>query len=378
MNIALISSDRGPCPPVRGGAIQLLISRVAPLLAKRHQVTIYSIRDPALNDYEQVDGVEYIRFPLDTFFSDVCRHMQTRSFDIIQTYNRPAWISVLRSLFPRTKLVLSLHNSLNSQDQESFHLEDADLILTVSQYLANQVTINHPSVQSKVVPLNTGVELKEYATVWSKQGKQWRKRMRKQYGIEKEAPVLLFVGRLVTYKGCHQLVKAMKRITRNVPKATLVVVGSKWYADESVDKYIKNLKKRADKLRGRVIFTSYIPVSMIPQVFASADIFICASQWQEPLARVHYEAMAAGLPIITTNRGGNAEVMIEGRTGYVIDDYDNAKAFSKAILALLQNPKKQKRMGRFNRRLAEEKYNFSRVARDLDHFYHGLYSREKK
>ena len=57
------------------------------------------------------------------------------------------------------------------------------------------------------------------------------------------------------------------------------------------------------------------------------DLFVCSSQWNEPLARVHYEAMAAGIPIITTNRGGNAEVMNQGKNGIIIDDYDQPKAF---------------------------------------------------
>jgi len=51
------------------------------------------------------------------------------------------------------------------------------------------------------------------------------------------------------------------------------------------------------------------------------DIFVCASQWNEPLARIHYEAMAAGLPIITTDRGGNAEIFEDNVNGIIIKDY---------------------------------------------------------
>ncbi|MEX2103902.1 MAG: glycosyltransferase, partial [Bacilli bacterium] len=72
--------------------------------------------------------------------------------------------------------------------------------------------------------------------------------------------------------------------------------------------------------------------------FLIGDIFVCSSQWQEPLARVHYEAMGAGLPIITTHRGGNAEVIKTGENGIVIEDYSNPQAWAATISYLLSNP----------------------------------------
>ena len=70
--------------------------------------------------------------------------------------------------------------------------------------------------------------------------------------------------------------------------------------------YCKNL---CNDISDNVVFTGFIPPSEIPQYYNLGDIFVCASQWEEPLARVHYEAMAAGLPIITTDRGGNEKYL---------------------------------------------------------------------
>jgi len=50
-----------------------------------------------------------------------------------------------------------------------------------------------------------------------------------------------------------------------------------------------------------VVFTGFIPPSEIPPYYNVGDIFVCASSGMSP-ARIHYEAMAAGLPIITTDR----------------------------------------------------------------------------
>src|SRR5437763_1327832 len=110
MKIAFICSDRGPCPPVKGGAIQLLISKVAPILAKTNEVTVFSITDPSLPERETVNLVEYERYEKSQFLHQVCKRVRDKKFDIIQVYNRPGWIPFLRETAPNAKLVLSLHN----------------------------------------------------------------------------------------------------------------------------------------------------------------------------------------------------------------------------------------------------------------------------
>ncbi|MDF2910264.1 MAG: glycosyltransferase family 4 protein, partial [Sporolactobacillus laevolacticus] len=101
-------------------------------------------------------------------------------------------------------------------------------------------------------------------------------------------------------------------------------------------------------------------------------LFICPSQWKEPLARVHYEAMAAGLPIITTDRGGNSELFQHGIDAMIIKNYKEPKAFVKAITTLLENPELAKKMGRLGRKKVEKTYNFEHVTNDLELIYRTL------
>ena len=75
--------------------------------------------------------------------------------------------------------------------------------------------------------------------------------------------------------------------------------------------------------------------------------------------------MATGLSTITTNRGGNPEVIIPGKNGIVITDYENSGAFADRIDYLLSRPNKREEMGRRGRELAELHYGWSRVAWDI-------------
>ncbi|CAM3290262.1 glycosyltransferase family 4 protein [Sporolactobacillus spathodeae] len=382
MKIAFICSDRGPCPPVRGGAIQLLIAKVAPLLAKSHKVTVYSITDPALNDQETIDQVVYERYNPSQFFQQVCDSVRKKAFDVIQIYNRPGWVGLIRNAAPNAKILLSLHNLVYQtlkvdHEQAVRGLKEADRILTVSRFVAEDTAKKFPGIREKIHVLYTGVSINDYAPVWSGTGKQWRQQIRALYHIRAQDPVLLFVGRLVSAKGCHLLLQAMEDLLSDQKQVKLLVVGSKWYADESSSAYIDKLKHRAEQMQGNVIFTAYIPLDAIPKYFAAADLFICPSQWEEPLARVHYEAMAAGLPIITTDRGGNAELFQPGRDALIIENYKEPKAFVTAITTLLENPELAGRMGRIGRKKVEKTYNFARVATDLQAIYAALQKPKK-
>jgi spore coat protein SA len=188
--------------------------------------------------------------------------------------------------------------------------------------------------------------------------------LKQKYNIP-EGKVVLYIGRLSPKKGTHILLKAMKSVMDENEDVALLVVGSKWYGKNEKDEYTDYIQNMAETLNGKIVFTGFIPPSDIPKHYNAGDIFICASQWEEPLARVHYEAMSAGLPIITTNRGGNAEVMVNDSNGIVIDDYKNEKEFKKNIQYLLDNPDICEKYGREGRKFAEEKYNWERVANDV-------------
>lgn len=382
MRIALICSDRAPCPPVRGGAIQLLISRLAPLFARTHEVTVFSVADPELATVETVKGVRYERYPKNRFFESVCRRLGEEAFDIIQVYNRPAWVPSLREAAPDAAIILSMHNLVCetvkvTPEEADKGIRQADLILAVSRFVADHTVQKAPEAAGKTRVLYTGVDLSEYAPLWTKRGRKWRKQIRKRHRIGDREQVILFVGRLVPYKGCHLILKAMRKIVKPDGKrprrnVKLLIVGSKWYADNGKDAYIRKLERLARNLSDHVRFASFVPVDEIPKYYSAADLFICASQWKEPLARVHYEAMAAGLPIITTRRGGNHEVVRNGRNGLVIKEYRNPGQFAKEVNRLLSDPRRMRKMGVAGRELVEKIYNFERMAEDLESIYAAL------
>ena len=165
-------------------------------------------------------------------------------------------------------------------------------------------------------------------------------------------------------KGPDLLIQALNKVHSFDSNIALVIVGGTWYSVDKVTDYAAYIRTLAERASFPVITTGYVSADLIHQWFWAGDIFVCPSQWQEPLARVHYEAMAAGLPFLTTARGGNPEVVIE-QNGLIVERPEDTNEFADKLKILLSDPKLRQIMGQNGRRLAEERFGWERVAHEV-------------
>ncbi|QFT87901.1 Spore coat protein SA [Bacillus sp. THAF10] len=382
MKLAFICTEKLPSPAVRGGAIQMMIDGVVPFLSEKYQLTVFSVIDESLPNYEVRDNVEYIRVPQEDYEVHVAEQLRKIRFDMIHVFNRPINIPLYKEASPSSQFILGLHNDMLSEikvphDQGREIVSSVERIVTVSNYIKQTVLERFPEADSKLKVVYSGVNLDEYPPVWTKQGQKIRDEYRKKYKIENKK-VILFVGRITKNKGTHFLITAFKAIAKRHPDAVLVIAGGKWFSDNGINHYIRYLRNLAEPLGDKVIFTNFIPANEISNIFLMSDIFVCPSQWQEPLARVHYEAFAAGIPVITTNRGGNAEVVSHQETGYVIDEYDQVREFAKGIHYSLNNNEASERWTKNARQLVESNFQFRHVADRLRNVYDELIPEQKE
>lgn len=371
MKIALVCTEKLPVPPVAGGAVQLYIDGIVPWLSRQHDITVYSIQYPGLPEEEVKDNVKYIRVPgkTDTLYVNNIKARLEPSYDLIHVFNRPRFLLSFMESLPDTRFSLSLHNEMFHKDKISDEaakkcIEKAEFINTVSRYIADTVKQRFPIAEKKLRVVYSGVDFQKYTPAWTAEGAEKKLEIKKKLGLN-DHKVVLLVSRLSVKKGVHVILRAMEKVMASHKDVALVIVGSKWYGKNEIDDYTKSLWTLSKDLSGPIVFTGFVPPANIPEYFSIGDVFVCASQWNEPLARVHYEAMAAGLPIITTNRGGNAEVVDGYGNGIIIDDYKDSDVMANRISFLLDNPEKALEMGKMGRKLAEEKFNWERVAGEV-------------
>ena len=179
-------------------------------------------------------------------------------------------------------------------------------------------------------------------------------------------PVLLFVGRLRYYKGLDTLLHAMPHI----PQARLVIVG-----DGPMRNTWQRLAVRLG-LEPRVQFVGEVPDCELPRYYADADLFVLpANARAEAFGTVLLEAMATGLPVISTELGtGTSWVNQDGVTGRIVPPND-PDALAAAIRELLANPGQLVQMGRAARARVEAEFSLPVMVQRVETVYRQVLSR---
>lgn len=372
MKIVLVCTEKLPVPCVRGGAIQTYIDGILPYLSKENDITVVSVTDPSLPEQEVRDGIRYQRYApgdSDTYYQAVANFVAQETFDWVILYNRPKYLPLIADAAPQSRFLLSMHNEMFHAKKitpELAHrcLDRVETVVTVSQFIADGIAELFSDYQHKLKPVYAGVDLNRFQPRWVSGVQERRASLLAQNNLENRK-VVLCVGRLTDKKGPHILLQAFPQVLEKHPSAVLLLVGSKWYGKNEENGYVRDLKEQAQQLGDAVRLTGFISPDQVQDYFLLGDIFVCASQWQEPLARVHYEAMATGLCILTTVRGGNPEVIIPEKNGLLVTDYENPDAFAQPINYLLSNLDLAEDMGRNGRHLSEINYSWSRVASEI-------------
>lgn len=163
-----------------------------------------------------------------------------------------------------------------------------------------------------------------------------RKSIRSELGISADAFVMLTVGELFPRKNQKVLIDAMREL-KDFP-IHLILCGNGVLLDELQQQCICN------GVESRVHFAGYR--RDIPSIMKDCDLYLFPSK-REGLGLAGIEAMAAGLPIVSSNINGILDYMVEEKTGHMCNP-DDANAFAFAILDLYHDPEKRYKIGAFN------------------------------
>ncbi|RLQ20782.1 glycosyltransferase [Seongchinamella sediminis] len=159
-----------------------------------------------------------------------------------------------------------------------------------------------------------------------------RAAMRAKFNLPAGARVLITVGGLVERKGFHRVIELMPALLRQFPDLHYLIVGG---ASAEGD-WGPRLREQVDTLglAERVHFLGTIPPEALREPLSAADVFVLSTR-NEGWANVLLEAMACGLPVVTTDVGGNAEVVAQPELGMVVP-FDDAPALQQALAQALQ------------------------------------------
>lgn len=230
-----------------------------------------------------------------------------------------------------------------------------DCFLAISDYNYKKL-VQFGANPDKIIFHPVGIEIDKFPFKWQERNKI-------------SSPiVILTVARLVEEKGLKYSIMAIKEISKKNPDLALkyYVVGE-GPLEESLKKLVKELE-----LGDIVKFLDSMNQLQVAKEMSKAHIFLLPSI-AEALPVVLMEAQAAGLPVIATNVGSVAEVIVDGKAGFLVPERD-VDALAKKLEYLIEHPELWSDMGRYGRKIIGKRYNVNKLNQQLVKIYNSLLS----
>ena len=249
------------------------------------------------------------------------------------------FMGALSGRIARVPLVVTSRRALGTHQRRYPVLRPLD---HVASRLSHRVTVNSQAVwndmvrrdhvdASKLVLIYNGVATGPFEAALS-----YREDVRRDQGIKADARVMIVIANLIPYKGHSDLIQAAKEVINRFPDAIFLLVGEDRGIQKELEQRVANFGVgQSVRFLGRQ--------DDVPKLLAASDISVLPSH-EEGFSNVILESMAAGLPVVATDVGGNREAILDGITGWLIPHKDPG-ALAAKIIDLLRDPAKAKEWG---------------------------------
>ena len=268
-------------------------------------------------------GIERLLFVLVSFFQSF--KYKTVILGHINLAAVGWWI---KRMNPSVRLILITHGLEVWKKQHGNKLkvlEEADLILAVSNFTKEKITVLNPSVNPEKIKIFPNTIDPYFAVPVSFEKPDY---LLKRYGLTRSMPVLLTVTRLAfseKYKGYDKLIEIMPYLLHRNKNLQYLLCGK---ADRDEQVRVELLIEKGNAT-GSVKLLGFIKDSELIDHYLLADVFVMQSK-QEGFGIVFIEALVCGRKVIAGSKDGSPEALLNGQLGKLIDP-DNNDELKKAI-----------------------------------------------
>ena len=321
----------------------------------------------------------------------VAADLKRHGCDVIHLQHCSQYAPVIRALNPNSKIVLHLHSEWFSQSNPKVlarRLRAVDLVTTVGDYVTDKTKVSFPVVADRCETTYNGIDVREFVKQYDYSASRRRKVKR-----------ILYSGAVSPHKGLHVLLDAFVTVARQYPDVVLDIVGpiGNYPIQESFDvRDLEALRRVApfyanslwglvkskilgkesgaylNYLQGRLpgdvaAKVSFLGMFQRPELvdrYYESDIFAFAPIWDEGFGLPAVEAMAAGLPVVSSRSGTLVETVVDGKTGLLVEK-NNPEELADALLRLLKDEDLREAMGRAGRQRVMGQFTWDRIAKGM-------------
>jgi glycosyltransferase involved in cell wall biosynthesis len=225
-------------------------------------------------------------------------------------------------------------------------------VIALSRYMYAEIRESYGVPDERLHLVYNGVDIAEFSP---ERRARERAEARHQWDIPRNALCLLFVGHNYRRKGLWELMEAVGRIAGRGVELRVLTAG------RGIGAQLNEAMRRSHRLGHEDLFLFPGDIRPSTTAYATADVFVFPT-WHDAGANVVLEALASGLPVITTTVSGSGELIEDGRSGFLIGPGDVAALTDR--LTRLLDPGRRETMGAEARLLAEahgQEANFAAV-----------------
>lgn len=387
--VAMIGPELYPIPPIRGGAAELWIEETVHVL-QDWRPFVFSPADAHLPKEETDRGVRYLRIRVNPvkkamkgwlkiysadYEKKIAPLLEEADPEIIHVHNRPLLVSFFKERFKKKKIILHMHNLydyLGRREKPHGEFEiPSDLFVGCSRFVVQGERERLARGSGGQAVIYNGVDTERFRPRWMHPAET--EEARRRLGLV-EKSVVLYAGKIRESKGVGVLWRAMKEVFRQDPSAVLLLAGGTGFGmrAERKTEFSRELGREMESFGKRVLRLGFVPPREMPGVYLLGDVFTAPSQLEEGLGMVFLEASSTGLPIVSTRQGGIPEVVLDGQTGLLLAEKDNAAELAEKILLLLRNPARRMELGREGRERVVQHFSWPKIGRATEEIYSRL------
>ena len=351
--------------PVLGGQEKVVYEISKRLVEKGHKVTILTtdlLCEEKVPKREKLEGIEIVRFKNKLFLGsygyspEAIRWLKENysKYNIVHShgYNRHLSEFAIKILYGKIPIIFSPHGFIHTKKNYFFKIihditfgrfvKRANLCTALTKLDFGEYE-KLGVKKEKIVEIPNGVDVEKFSKS-------------KKYDSKKFGDFILYVGRIHESKGLQYVLEAIKKLDTK-----LVIVGK----DAG---YKQDLMEKSKKLgiEKKLIFLGGIVDEDLIKLYKSSKIFVLFSEW-EGFGIVVVEAMAAGKPIIVSNRGSLPHIVNNKKEGFVVK-FKDVKELHKRIEQLLNDNKLCKNMG-IEGKKTSKKYEWKNIVKKYEEIY---------
>lgn len=257
---------------------------------------------------------------------------------------------------------------------EKTAIEMADALIAVSEETKEDVLKHFNVDENKVKVIYNGINLQQYIQTSETSTLD-------AYGVDKNKPYVLFVGRITRQKGIIHLVNAIKYIDPD----TQIVLCAGAPDTKEIGKEMEDAVNEVKKTRDNVIWIDkMVTKEEIIQLYSHADVFCCPSIY-EPFGIINIEAMACNTAVVASAVGGIKEVVVDGETGILIpleqqteapfepiDPDKFARDLANGVNKVIVDKDLRESMAKKGRKRVEDYFDWVAIAKQVEELYRSL------